>query len=126
MRRWYDGDRRKHEKQSLTMATQNESRLDRRLTVWISGVSAALALAVPAGADPVVTVRCEAYEHQSPDAEGDAAFLGVFYASGNSYQDASDRAIYNAFRGHPVLPRIISCKDLTRGPAWQTDPQTAL
>ncbi len=110
------------------MATQHVRRrvLSQRCVVGISALSAALALAASAGADPMVTVRCEAYEHQSPDAEDDAVFLGVFYASGHSYTDAFDRADYNAFRGHPVLPRHISCKELTRGPAWQTDPQTAL
>lgn len=95
---------------------------------WILAAAAALAAstAPAAGADPTVTVRCEAYEHQSPDAEGDAVFLGVFYASGTSYADAFARADQNAFRGHPVLPRHISCKELTTGPAWRTDPETAL
>lgn len=110
--------------------TQNASRLGRRvvsqLAVWGFALPVALALAVSAGADPVVTVRCEAYEHQSPDAENDAVFLGVFYASGNSRADAITRAEYDAFRGHPVLPRNISCKELIGGPSWRTDPEAAL
>lgn len=101
-----------------------------RRAMWIFAGAAASALAVSAlpaaAADPVVTVRCEAYEHKSPDAQDDALFVGVFYASGNSYADATARAEHDAFRGHPVLPRNISCKELAQGPAWRADPETTL